>query len=87
VYRSIPIFLAVAAVFAQSPEPAFEVASVKPSTPRSVRMFDGGPGSHDPGMISYSRATLDDLLTQAYHLADREQISGPAWLDTEPYDF
>jgi len=37
-------------------------------------------------MIAYTRATLDDLPTRAYDLADREQISGPAWLGTEPYD-
>lgn len=85
-YRPIPVVFAVAAALAQSPQPAFEVASVKPSTPQSVRMFDGGPGSHDPGMISYSRATLHDLLTRAYDLADSEQISGPAWLGEGPYD-
>jgi uncharacterized protein (TIGR03435 family) len=52
-------------------------------------MFDGmlaGGTVKNPGMIAYTRATLDDLLTQAYDLADREQISGPAWLGTEPYD-
>ena len=89
-YRSIPIFVvAFAAAFAQSPQPAFEVASVKPSTPQSVRMFDGmmaGGTVRNPGMISYTRATLDDLLYRAYNLADFEQISGPAWLGTEPYD-
>ncbi len=49
-------------------------------------MFDGGPGTSDPGMISYSRATLRDLIYQAYGLNDFEQISGPAWLDADPYD-
>jgi uncharacterized protein (TIGR03435 family) len=89
-YRSIPILIvAFGAAFAQSPQSTFEVASVKPSTPQSVRMFDGmmnGGTVKDPGMIAYTRATLDDLLTRAYDLVDREQISGPAWLGTEPYD-
>jgi len=86
-YRSAPIFaFALCAAFAQSSQPAFEAVSVKPSTPQSVRMFDGGPGTHDPGMISYSRATLNDLLTQAFGLDDSEQISGPPWLATERYD-
>jgi uncharacterized protein (TIGR03435 family) len=71
---------------AQDAPPAFEVASVKPSTPQSIRMFDGGPGTHDPGMISYSRATLHDLLYQAYGLFDFEQIAGPEWLGTERYE-
>jgi len=79
-------FLLAANAVAQDAPPAFEVASVKPSTPQSIRMFDGGPGSRDPGMISYTRATLHDLLYQAYDLQDSEQISGPDWLSTERYD-
>jgi uncharacterized protein (TIGR03435 family) len=89
-YRAIPIFvLAFGSAVAQTPKPAFEVASVKPSTPKSVHMFDGmlaGGTVTDPGMIAYTRATLDDLLTRAYALVDRKQISGPAWLGEEPYD-
>jgi uncharacterized protein (TIGR03435 family) len=89
-YRSIPIFaFALGAALAQNTQPAFEVASVKPSTPQSVRMFDGmlaGGTVKDPGMIAYTRATLQDLLLRAYGLDDFEQISGPAWLGTEPFD-
>jgi uncharacterized protein (TIGR03435 family) len=89
-HRSIPIFVFAFGAFAQSPQPAFEVASVKPSTPQSVRMFDGmmdgGTRTRNPGMISYSRATLHDLIFRAYNLEDGEQISGPTWLGTEPFD-
>jgi len=50
-------------------------------------MFVGGPGSHDPpGRISYTRATLKDLLTHAYGLVDYQQISGPGWLGEDEYD-
>jgi uncharacterized protein (TIGR03435 family) len=74
--------------FGQSPETqlSFEVASVKPSGPRSVRMFDGGPGTHDPGRISYTKATLHDVLVKAWGLEDYQQISGPGWLGVETYD-
>jgi uncharacterized protein (TIGR03435 family) len=49
-------------------------------------MFSGGPGTSDPGMISWSRATLHDLLYHAYDLQDSEQISEPQWLSAEYYD-
>lgn len=65
----------------------FEVASVKPSGPQSVRMSDGGPGSRDPERFSFTSTVLRDLLFLAYGLTDYEQqISGPGWIDTEKYD-
>jgi uncharacterized protein (TIGR03435 family) len=51
-----------------------------------VRMSDGGPGSHDPTRYSFGRATLHDLLYTAWNLEDYQQISGPGWLASEPYD-
>lgn len=60
----------------------FEVASVKPAGP-----FIPGPGNgarggcrtDDPGRFTCSRATLTDLLTQAYDVW-ADQVSGPAWI-------
>jgi uncharacterized protein (TIGR03435 family) len=69
----------------------FEVASVKPSAPirQGDRVFfgppRGGPGTPDPGQITWSYATLKTLLTTAYDVK-AYQVSGPAWLDTERYD-
>jgi len=40
----------------------------------------GGPGTGDPGRITFPRATLSTLLARAYDVLP-EQISGPAWLD------
>jgi uncharacterized protein (TIGR03435 family) len=71
-----------AGAFAQT----FDVASVKPSGPKSVRMSDGGPGTHDPERFSYSKARLKDLLYYAWGLVSEQQISGPGWLETELYD-
>jgi uncharacterized protein (TIGR03435 family) len=79
-------------VFGQASESnlTFEVASVKPSGPQSVRGSDGGPGTHDPERFTFNRADLRDLIFDAY-LTTRvddyqQQISGPGWIDTEEYD-
>jgi uncharacterized protein (TIGR03435 family) len=67
--------------------PAFEVASVKPAPPfvngADYRMR-GGPGTDDPGQITYPRTWLGTLLTMAYGVR-LDQISGPAWINTEAY--
>jgi uncharacterized protein (TIGR03435 family) len=71
--------------------PAFEVASVKPSAPVPPNggvYFGpprGGPGTPDPGLITWSYATLKGLLMAAYDVKNYA-VSGPAWLNTERYD-
>ena len=69
--------------------PAFEVASVKPAAPitgnRIQVMMRGGPGSPDPGQITYTNVTLKNVLMNAYGVKGF-QISGPSWLDSERYD-
>jgi len=76
--------LAVSA-FSQS----FEVASVKRSAPVKPGVFfgpaRGGPGSADPGQITWSYATLKGMLMMAYDVKNY-QVSGPDWLNTERYD-
>jgi uncharacterized protein (TIGR03435 family) len=78
--------------FAQSTSgPTFEVASVKVSPPiqPGARAFfgppRGGPGTPDPGQITWINANLKGVLTIAYDVKDY-QISGPGWLDSERYD-
>jgi uncharacterized protein (TIGR03435 family) len=79
--------IAVLALGTLSAQTVFEVASVKPSGPQSVRGSKGGPGTSDPGLFSFSSATLQDILFRAYGLEDVQQIVGPKWLDEETYDF
>jgi uncharacterized protein (TIGR03435 family) len=94
----IGVMLAVAGAsvcLAQSVDPSltFEVASVKPAPPPTsakgkgmIRVgVQGGPGTSDPGQISYSFVSLRNLLTQAFGLK-MYQISGPDWLDSERFD-
>ena len=96
--RGIGAVLAIAGAsvcLAQSVDPSltFEVASVKlappPTSAEGKRMIrvgvQGGPGTSDPGQISYSFVSLRNLLTQAFGLK-MYQISGPDWLDSERFD-
>jgi uncharacterized protein (TIGR03435 family) len=82
---------ACALAFGQAEENlTFEVASVKPAAPPPAdgRMFfgsRGGPGTPDPGQITWTNANLKTLLTIAYDVKNY-QVNGPAWLDTERYD-
>ena len=91
-----PAFLAVlcasAATYAQTPaQLEFEVASVKPSPPPdpSGRVFfgppRGGPGTRDPGQITWANATLLNVLTTAYNITTL-QIVAPDWISNERYD-
>jgi len=75
----------------------FEVASIKPWAPPAVggpgakaqgRVLvgmRGGPGTSDPGQVTYSGLPLKLILTNAYDVRPY-QISGPEWLDTERFD-
>jgi len=80
-----------ALAYGQATGPAFEVASVKPSPPipPDGRVYfgpaRGGPGTPDPGQITWSYATIKNLLMTAYDVK-AFQVSGPAWMGTERYD-
>jgi uncharacterized protein (TIGR03435 family) len=79
--RSLSVLFYTALACAQS----FEVASVKPSGPGSVRGSEGGPGTSDPGRYRFTYATLMDLLAHAYAV-DYFQLSSKAALDRDRYD-
>jgi uncharacterized protein (TIGR03435 family) len=65
--------------------PAFEVASIKPSGPKSIRDFGGGPGSKDPERYHANSASLRDLIVHAWKV-DYFQISSAAPLDRQNFD-
>ncbi len=72
----------------------FEVASVKASAPPDangavfVGAPSGGPGTSDPGRITWRGATLMNMLIAAYQVK-RYQVAGPDWLraDEESYRY
>jgi uncharacterized protein (TIGR03435 family) len=74
---------------AAAESPTFEVASVKPAEPSPMGqirvMMRGGPGSGDPGQITYSNVSLKNVLMNAYAVKGY-QINGPKWLDSERFD-
>lgn len=65
--------------------PKFEVASVKPSGPQSVRNREGGPGSRDPTHYSFRSATFQDLIAEAWNV-HYFQISSKSALDKDRFD-
>jgi uncharacterized protein (TIGR03435 family) len=84
-WKGLGIAIAMTAVALSQDAPRFEVASVKPSGPKSERGSEGGPGSSDPGRYRYTSATLDDLIATGYHV-DYFQISSKTPLDRDRFD-
>jgi Protein of unknown function (DUF3738) len=89
----IPVVLGITnapALRAQSPQ-KFEVASVRrveiPATINGVPVFPttGGVGTPAPGRITYRGTWLKPLIAEAFGVRS-DQITGPAWLNTERYD-
>ena len=68
----------------------FEVASIKPSAlpGRGPIRFGpkGGPGSGDPGRVTYTFTTILNLMVDAYSVKRSQVSGGPKWLDSEQFD-
>jgi uncharacterized protein (TIGR03435 family) len=85
------LVVACGAVFGQAARKLeYEVASVKPNQPSGDgRLFliggRGGPGTPDPGQVTYTGMTVKLLLTIAYDVK-QYQVTGPGWIDSERYD-
>lgn len=70
---------------AHAQPPAFDAASVKPASAASGRAsIRGGPGTADPGEITFTNSTLMSVLLRAYDLQSF-QVAGPGWLASERY--
>lgn len=80
------IAVCVSAVYAQTAAtPTFEAASLKRSGPRSVRGWEGGPGSPDPTRYFFGRATLVDFIGIGYDVTSF-RISSRVSLDEAAFD-
>jgi uncharacterized protein (TIGR03435 family) len=77
---------------------SFEVATVKAAAPPETKMgpgggmligvrmgMRGGPGTSDPGQITYTGMSMKTLLVNAYGVKTY-QVSGPNWIDSERFD-
>ena len=67
----------------------FEVASIKPAAQQPMgRMMTGmrgGPGTRDPGQVTFTNISLAFLIARAYDVKNF-QVSGPSWMDGEHFD-
>jgi hypothetical protein len=85
--------VAVAAPQEKESVPSFEAASVKPAaTAGGINVsLSGGPGTSDPGRISYTNVTLEEAVKVAYGMMGptydpahkNDQLRGPDWLKTK----
>jgi uncharacterized protein (TIGR03435 family) len=68
-------------------EQSFEAASVKPAAPssRPIYVMHGGPGTPNPGQITYLAVPLRALIKRAYGV-EEYQLVGPKWMETSKYD-
>jgi uncharacterized protein (TIGR03435 family) len=82
---ALAISVAFACAQSDGPKQVFEVASVRISGPDSKRDSDGGPGTHSPTLYHFDRATLRDLISQAYEDSCYEIISKTE-LDRDRFD-
>jgi uncharacterized protein (TIGR03435 family) len=83
------LFFPACAAFGQTL--TFEVASVRPSPPPASHspVFygppRGGPGTQDPGRITWSNAALRAIIMAAYDV-QTFQLIAPDWLSAARYD-
>ena len=78
-------FLPACVAFSQSVSgpPAFEAASVKPSTSNSRK---AGKESFLPGRVALPNGTLKLFIMAAFEVRNELIEGGPEWLDSERYD-
>ena len=63
-------------------DPAFEVATVRPSDPNDHEWGLGARGNH----FFAHNVTVVDLISFAYDLHAKQIVNGPAWSRTEKFD-
>jgi uncharacterized protein (TIGR03435 family) len=72
-----------AVCFGQTAAPAFEVASIKPST---VELGSSSEIGSDKGRIAGRNVTLKRCIRGAYDIPEAQVFGGPKWVDEERYD-
>src|SRR5690242_3841038 len=78
-------FLVTSAAFAQ---PAFDVASVKPSDPVPPgENYRANLGSASHGRVQVTNGTLADCIKFAYGLVSDDQLAGPEWIKNRGFRY
>jgi len=68
-------------------QPAFDVASVKPSAPVTGDFITIDLGSVRHGQLTMGNVSLSDCLRFAYGLSSDQQLSGPDWITSKAIRF
>jgi uncharacterized protein (TIGR03435 family) len=63
-------------------DPAFEVATIKPSNPEERRRFFRFSPDHFEGV----NETVDDLIAFSYGVHQKQIVDAPAWMESEKFD-
>jgi uncharacterized protein (TIGR03435 family) len=74
----------IAALYAQNTRPAFEVASIRPSTD-APRQAVAAAGRTDGSQFRIAGLTIRDYISMGYAVK-LNQISGPDWITTDRFD-
>src|SRR5580692_4117747 len=80
------------AAFSQTADDSttFEVASVRPSphSNASDQAISGGPGTGNPGRLTFTSCSLQTLMMNAFAIPPNrlDRLSGPVWLRSETFD-
>ena len=61
-------------------QPAFDVASVKPSPPSGTDLININLGTAAHGVVTLTNTTLSECVRFAYGLASEDQVTGPDWI-------
>lgn len=77
------VISALAAAVAQSPPPAFDVASVRENTSVSDT---GGIAPPTPGRLRITNTPLRFILLHAFQLMDHQLIGAPGWTESARFD-
>jgi uncharacterized protein (TIGR03435 family) len=83
VIAGIAVSAVVAVAAAQSPQPAFDVASVKENTSGSGA---GGIAPPTPGRWRITNTPLRFIVLEAFDLRDHELIGAPEWTGSTAFD-
>ncbi len=77
--KSVVPWILLMAGFAAA-QPAFDVASVKPSPPPEGDLININLGGASHGVVTLANTTLSECIRYAYGLANEDQIAGPDWI-------
>ena len=70
---------------AQSDQPQFEAASIRPSSPEEVAAGWSGCQT-TPGLVRCTNVTLKRCIVGAYVIGAERVMGGPNWIDTDHFD-